>query len=317
MSEENLTILGKSIAKGQSSYLKLEIAKLHTRNSIHIPIIVERSKKDGPVLLLMAGIHGDEINGVAIIRKIIKDKLNRPKSGTVICIPVINVFGYLNMTREFPDGKDLNRVFPGSASGSLASQFAYQFRKEIAPHVDYILDFHTGGAERENFPQVRCMLQDKATMRLAKIFDIPFIVHSNFIHKTVRETVSKMGKTILLFEGGKSKNLDEDVIQYGLDGAKNLMSFLGLQDGPLSQKNKTIIIKKSKWLRAPVSGMLHLRIANGTFVKKGTLLAIITDFYGDFEKKVKALADCHIFCINTAPIVNKGDALFNVSTETA
>lgn len=315
MSNDDFFILGRNIKKGEKAILELEVAKLHDRNSIKITIIVERAKIDGPTILLMGGVHGDETNGVAIVRDIIRKKYNKPKRGTIICIPVFNVFGYLNQSREFPDGRDLNRMFPGSANGSLASQFAHQFTKEIAPVVDYVLDFHTGGAERENFTNVRCVLQEEKAFELAKVFDVPFIVHSNYIPKTIRETIHKMGKTILLFEGGKSKNLDNSVINYGVEGANNVLKHLGFRDGELKLKNRSVVIEKAKWLRAPFSGMLRLHIKNGSWVTKKTVLASITDPFGEFEKKVVAPFDCFIFGVNTAPIVNKGDALFHVSVE--
>ena len=135
MSKQDFTILGKNVLPGKTVILEIEVAKLHTRNTMNIPVIVSRGKKPGPTILLLGGVHGDEVNGVAIVRKLIKLKLNRPVAGTIICIPVFNVFGFLNLSREFPDGRDLNRMFPGSASGSLASQFAYKFTKEIAPLV--------------------------------------------------------------------------------------------------------------------------------------------------------------------------------------
>jgi predicted deacylase len=316
MSKENFLILGENIKKGEKAILELEVAKLHTRNSIKITIIVERAKISGPTILLVGGVHGDETNGVAIVRDIIRKKYNKPKKGTIICIPVFNVFGYLNQTREFPDGRDLNRMFPGSENGSLASQFAYQFTKEIAPLVDYVLDFHTGGSDRENFPNVRCVLEEEKAFELAKVFNVPFIVHSNYIAKSIRESIHKMGKTILLFEGGKSKNLNESVINYGVEGAHNVLKHLGFRDGELNLKNNSVIIEKAKWLRAPFSGMLRLHVKNGSWVTKKTKLASITDPYGEFENKVVAPFDCFIFGLNTAPIVNKGDALFHVSIKT-
>lgn len=222
----------------------MDVAKLHTRNSIKIPVIVERAKLDGPTLLLMGGVHGDEVNGVAIVRDLIQKKYNKPVRGTIICIPVFNVFGYLNLSRDFPDGRDLNRMFPGSSNGSLASQFASKFTKEIAPLVDYVLDFHTGGAERENFPNVRCVLHQEKAFELAKIFGAPFIVHSDYITKSIRDTINKLGKTILLFEGGKSKNLDEAVISCGVNGAINVMKHLGFLEGEITPNGNTVIIKK-------------------------------------------------------------------------
>lgn len=316
MSDQKFLILGREIKKRASAILEMEVAKLHTRNSLKIPVIVQRAKLDGPVLLLMGGVHGDEMNGVAIIRDIIRKKYNKPKKGTIICIPVFNVFGYLNQQREFPDGRDLNRMFPGSAKGSLASQFAYKFSKEIAPLVDYVLDFHTGGAGRENFSNVRCVLQEEKTLELAKVFGAPFIVNSKYIHKSIRESMNKMGKTMLLFEGGKSLELDQSVINCGVEGALNVMKFLKMQEGEIKVEKDPVIVQKSKWIRAPYSGIFESLVKNGCRVEHKTIIARISDPYGEFEKKVMAPFDCCIFGLNTAPIVYKGDAIFHVSIET-
>jgi len=316
MSKDNLTLLGRQIKLGESVCLEFDVAKLHTRNSIKVPIYIERSEKDGPVLLLLGGVHGDEINGVEIVRRIIRRKINKPSCGTVICIPVFNIFGFLHLSRKFPDGRDLNRVFPGSSKGSLASQFAHEFRKEIAPHIDYVIDFHSGGADRVNVAQTRCLLEDERTLELAKVFGAPFIVQSKYIAKSLREAFHKLGKTALLFEGGKSMLYDEEAIEYGVQGTKNVMRFLKMKRWKQTSSRKSIIIKKSKWLRASHSGMFHVRVKNGIWVTKKTVLGIITDPFGSFERKIYALNDCHIFCINISPIVNRGDALFHVSVET-
>ena len=313
MSEKSLHILNHDIKPGKHVVLELEIARLHTRNSLRIPIIVRRARAEGPVLLLMAGVHGDEINGVAIVRDLILGKHNYPERGTVICIPVLNVFGYLNRSREFPDGRDLNRVFPGSEKGSLASQFAHRFLKEIAPHTDIIIDFHTGGADRENHPLLRCQFDDADVMELAKVFNPPFIVHSKYIPKSLRESCRKLGKTMLLFEGGKSGHLDQEVIQCGKKGALNIMKHLGMISGALEKRHESVLIKKSKWLRSPHSGMLQLQLKNGSRFRKGDLLGQITDPYGAFVRKLHAPFDCWIFGANTSPIIHKGDALFHVS----
>lgn len=315
MSKEKFVLLGEEIEKGKSAHLKLEVAKLHTRHRIHIPIFVERAKKDGPVLLLMGGIHGDEVNGVGILREIIKQKLHKPKIGTTICIPVLNVFGYLSQTREFPDGRDLNRVFPGSAKGSLASQFAYQFSQEIVPLIDYAIDFHAGGGERDNFPQIRCEFGNEETEKIAEVFGAPIILASKSIVKSARDTMKKAGKISILFEGGKSRNLDKNVIESGVRGALNVMKYLGMQKGEIEKTNETVVITKSKWVRAPFSGMFHLLAENGTWVPKKTLLGIISDPYGEFERKVLAPTDCFIICVNKTAIVNRGDALFHIGTE--
>ncbi len=316
MSNNTFSILGKEIKKGGRAVLEMDVAKLHTRNSLRIPVIIERAKINGPVLLLLGGVHGDESNGVAIVRDIIRRKYNVPKRGTVICIPVFNVFGYLNQSREFPDGRDLNRMFPGSSTGSLASQFAHKFTTEIAPLVDYVLDFHTGGAERNNFPNVRCVLKEEKSFELAQVFGAPYIVNSEYIPKSIRATIHSLGKTILLFEGGKSMELDQSVISYGAEGALNVMKHLGMQNGAINIKTEAIIVQQSKWIRAPYSGIFESFIENGSKVEHKTIIGRISDPFGEFERKVKAPFDCYVYGMNTAPIVNKGDAIFHVSTET-
>jgi predicted deacylase len=313
MHKDKLTLLGTEIKRGDSVCLEFDVAKLHTRNSIKVPIFVERAKKDGPVLLLLGGVHGDEINGVEIVRRIIRNKINQPFRGTIIAIPVFNIFGFLHLSRKFPDGRDLNRVFPGSAKGSLASQFAHEFRKEIVPHIDYVMDFHSGGGHRVNMAQTRCMLNDEKTFELAKAFGAPFIIQSKCIAKSIRKTFFDLGKPSLLFEGGKSMLYDEEAIQHGVKGAENVMQFLKMKKEKFVPEKESIIIKKSKWLRASHSGMFHIHIKNGAWVTKKTVLGIITDPFGEFEKKVYAPFDCYVFCMNIAPIVNRGDALFHVS----
>jgi predicted deacylase len=315
MSTKKFSILGREIKKGESASIELEVAKQHTRNSITISIIVERAELDGPTLLLMGGVHGDETNGVAIVRDIIRNEYNIPKRGTIICIPILNVFGYLNLSREFPDGRDLNRMFPGSKNGSLASQFAYKFTSEIAPLVDYVIDYHTGGAERENFPNVRCVVNNEKEFQLAKVFGAPFIVNSDYLQHSIRSTITKMEKTMLLFEGGKSNSLDRNVIDCGVEGALNVMKFLKMRNGRISKKYKPVVIAKSKWIRSPHSGMFQFYVKNGTFVKKKEIIGKILDPYGEFEKRILAPFDCYLYAINMAPLVHRGDALFHVSVE--
>tara|TARA_R110001632_G_scaffold116951_2_gene228763 strand:- start:9015 stop:9965 length:951 start_codon:yes stop_codon:yes gene_type:complete len=315
MSSNPFILLGKEIPQGKRTVLDLEVAKLHTRTTVKVPVIIERSKNPGPVVLLLAGIHGDETNGVGIIREIIDLKINKPLNGTIICIPVFNIFGYLIHTREFPDGRDLNRMFPGSPNGSLASQFAYQFTKEIAPFVDYVIDFHTGGGKRDNIAQIRCNKDDVKALELAKIFNPPMIVFSSNIVKSLRDTLHKMGKTILLFEGGKSNDLNPEILNEGVNGTKNILIHLGLIQGEISVRKEPIYVNKAKWLRASYSGMFKIMAKNGSFVKKKEVLGVIQDPFGDFKKIIYAPHNGHVFCINKTPIVNKGDALFHLSIE--
>lgn len=311
--QQNIHILGEDIALGKSALLSMDIAKLHTRTRIEVPVIVERAKTDGPVLLVTGGIHGDEINGVEVVRQFIAKKYNKPQIGTVICIPVVNVFGFLNLERQFPDGRDLNRMFPGNQRGSLAGQFAYHLMKEIVPLVDYCLDFHTGGADRFNAPQIRINAGDEETLKLARVFNAPFILLSKNREKSFRDSAIKLGKKVLLYEGGKSLSIDEGVTTCGVTGILNVMAFLGMRAPLATNQTSSVIIEKSKWVRASCSGMFRTHAKLGKFYQKGEVLGSISDPFGQFERKVKAPKAGFVFCINETPIVNKGDAVFHLT----
>ena len=311
---KKMFILGKEILPGKGAQLNLDVAKLHTTTPILVPVIVERAKVDGPTVLLMAGLHGDEINGIEIIRRIIRKGFHKPQVGTIICLPVFNIFGFLNIKRELPDGRDLNRSFPGSESGSLASQFAYHFMKEIAPHVDYVVDFHTGSAQRNNYPQIRCVFDDSDSMDLARVFNPPFILNSSHISKTIRESIFKLGKHMLLFEGGKTNNIEELVVEEGINGVKRMMSHLGMRSFKIdiSKDRSPVLLTESKWMRSPNSGMFQSLVKNGSRVEKNEVIGMVTDPYGKIERKVKASMSGYIICLNESPVVYKGDAIFHI-----
>ena len=321
MPNKKNVLLGQTILPGKGMLLNLDIAKLHTGTKIEVPIIVQRGKNPGPVLLITGGIHGNEINGVEIIRKLISKKYNRPDYGTVICIPVVNIFGFLNQSRQFPDGRDLNRVFPGSPRGSLASRFAYHLMKEIAPKVDYCIDYHTGAESRFNAPQTRINKDDEQCMELAKVFGAQFVVLAKTREKSFREALAKMGKKVLLFEGGKSLDINNQITKMGIAGALRVMDHLGMRNftGELklmdARSPRPVTIESSQWIRAKYSGMFHPSISLGSKVSKGDLLGNISDPFGNFERRVNALNDGHIICINQSPIVNQGDAIFHVAQD--
>lgn len=313
-----LHLLDQQILPGQHKRLNLHTAKLFTTSAVDVPVIIERSKKPGPVVLITAGIHGDELNGVEIVRQFLARKMNKPLRGTTICIPVMNVFGFLNMEREFPDGRDLNRIFPGTRKGPLASRFAYQLTNEILPVVNYALDFHTGGAKRFNAAQIRIAEEQEDLVELAKAFNAPFTVYSSNIKKSYRWTCKKHNISILLYEGGKSADNDPNITKYGLDGLRRVLKHLGMlkaEFDPLKADKPSVFIKKTKWLRAKYSGLLHLRVDIGQWVDKGEILAVITDPYGSFKHVMKARNSGYIINVNQSPMVYQGDALFHISTD--
>ncbi|HCE54092.1 MAG: succinylglutamate desuccinylase/aspartoacylase family protein [Lutibacter sp.] len=313
-------ILYQKVGYGETVQIKMDIARLNTHSKIEVPIIVSRGHSDGPCLLLIAGIHGDETNGVEIVRQIIASSLNKPQKGTVICIPLLNVFGFLNQNREFPDGRDLNRVFPGSNKGSLASRFAYHLMSKVIPKVDYCIDYHTGAAQRFNYSQLRIDANDEEILNLAKVFGTPFIVYSKSREKTFRKSMVDLGKKVLLFEGGKSLSLDKNVTKAGIQGAINIMHHLGMRDfsSKISKPNlepAPIIIRNSRWIRATYSGMYRSYISVGQKVEKGVKLGSISDPFGDFEKIFKNKQEGYILNSNHSPIVIQGDALLYIGFE--
>ena len=317
MSKE-ITILGEKILPGKSYQLNIDIARLHTRTKIEVPVIVSRAKKEGPCVLISAGIHGNEVNGVEIVRQLIASKYNIPDAGMIICVPVLNVFGFIIKTREFPDGRDLNRVFPGTKSGTLASKFAHVFMTELVSFADYCIDYHTGGSERFNYSQIRVAGDDPETVRLAEVFGAKFIKFSSIREKSYRDSATKLGKKALLFEGGKSLDLDRHVTKVGITGALNVLDYIGVKKfpadfEPFKELAKQITFSKSTWIRANYSGMYRSIIRNGSSINKGEVIGTITDPYGSFERKVKASASGYIICLNHSPIVTQGDAVAHIA----
>lgn len=313
-----LTLLGQEILPGKSATINFNLAKLYTTSSVEIPVIVERAKKPGPVVLITSGIHGDEINGVEIVRQIIAKKINKPKKGTIICIPVLNIFGFLDMKRAFPDGRDLNRVFPGNPRGSLASRFAYQFVKKILPVAEYCLDFHTGGASRFNAAQIRISPDNKEAAVFAEIFNAPFTLYSKTIPKSYRATCSRLGIPILLYEGGKSKVSDKEIARIGVDGAIRFLDHLGMIKASIEVpkiKMPSVLVESTRWMRAKYSGLMHVKVICGQHIEKGQHIATITDPYGKFKYPVNAPHNGYIINVNEASLVYQGDAIFNISTD--
>lgn len=313
-----LTILDTKIYPGESKEIDFDVANLHTSSPVNVPIIIERAKKPGPIVLFTAGIHGDEVNGVEIVRQLIANGINKPKIGTIICIPVINVFGFLNLKREFPDGRDLNRVFPGTIDGSLAGRVAHKLMHDIVPCVDCIIDFHTGGSGRFNAPQIRISKENRYLNEYAKAFAAPFVLYSKNLNKSFRNSCYKLGKAMLLFEGGKSFHIDESITNHGVNGSMRVLKHLGMLNANskvANPKKDTVFINESRWQRASISGMFRATITIGSHVKKSDVLGYITDPYGKINIAVKAPNAGYIINVNESPIVYQGDALFHISTK--
>lgn len=307
-----IEIGGQKIYPGESKQVVVNIARLPSRTVIDTLIHVFRSEKEGPVLLLSAGLHGDEINGIESLRRMIVKKQLMPDIGTVICIPIINIYGFLNFSRELPDGKDINRSFPGSENGSLASRVAHFIVQDILPLIDYGIDYHTGGAAKSNYPQVRCITQDEENLNLAKAFAAPIILNSNYRSGSLRKEAAKNGKRIIVYEGGESLRFDENAIEQAIKGTKRVMHYLNMVSKSPNKECSPTLVEKSSWVRAKYAGMFRSNIMPGDTVKKNQIIGSITDPYGDFEHKKKAPFNGIVIGKNNNPIVHAGDALFHL-----
>ncbi len=308
-----MIIAGNEIEPGEQTTLHVNIARLPSHTNINMVIHVNRSEEPGPVVLLSGGLHGDEINGIEIIRRVIDENLNIPKIGTIISLPIINMYGFINFSRFVPDGKDVNRSFPGSKTGSLASRIAHFLTNSILPVIDYGFDFHTGGDNRANYPQVRCNFKDETARALAMATNAPFIMDSPLIPKSLRNTAYKMNKSILVFEGGEAMRLNDLVVEEGVKCVRNFLGQLGMTDYQPPEKSG-IVLKESSWVRAKQSGIFHSHVELGQIIEKQEVIGRIMDPFGDFQKSIKSPSNGYIIGLNNTPIVHQGDALFHVGS---
>ena len=310
---EVVEIRGNKIGLGENKLIKIPVDRLPTGTLIEIPVYIFNGKKPGPTILLQGGLHGDEVNSIELIRRMLIDKNYKINRGCVIVVPLLNVFGFLNLSRDM-HGKDVNRSFPGSKKGSLASRFAHYLMKELVINVDFAIDYHTGGEQRNNYPQIRYTENDKNAFALAELFEAPFQFTSKLIDKSFRNECFKHNIPVLVFEGGESLRLDELSIKEGINGTLRILHHFNMinKNVKVEKQSENIKIVKRRWIRAGVSGLFSLNIKNGKKINKGDVLGYIMDTYGETSFEVKAPKDGYIIAVNNFPIVNMGDALFHI-----
>lgn len=307
--------LGNSIIPpGTRMVVDIPFGKLYTHTELNIGAHVIHGKKAGPVLLITAALHGDEINGVEICRRLLReDKLNQLK-GTLIVVPIVNTYGFVQQSRYLPDRRDLNRSFPGSEKGSLGSRMAYQFMERILKKSTHVIDLHTGAIHRSNFPQVRATSKDKVSLKMAESFNAPIIIKAASRDGTMRGTANALGIPIILYEAGEALRFDEHSIKIGVRGILNVMHSLGmLNPSKREQKTKSLFSKKSSWVRAEHDGIARYYLGLGQTVSEGDVLAHIYSPYSDFEVTVKAPFSGIIIGRTNLPLVNEGEALFHIA----
>ncbi len=303
------------IPLGTTKELKLPVGKIASGQMIYVRTKIFRSPKPGPVILLMGGLHGDEINGVEIVRQFSTSEIPTSISkGTIITIPCLNTYGFINFSRDTPDGKDVNRSFPGHTQGSLSARIARVITKKILPIIDFGIDFHTGGASRYNYPQIRYSKNDVIAQKLAIAFAAPYTIEKNIIPKSFRSAAKKLDIPIIVFEGGESLRYDDFSIQIAFDGIKRILKEHGmLKTAPKSKIQQYFV--KTTWIRASKAGLFQWKKKSGDYIHIGELIGVISDPYGNESYDVISKLDGYLIGHNNASVVNMGDPLFHVGLD--
>jgi uncharacterized protein len=305
---------GVTIKPGERATVELPMARLYTSNEMTLPVHVIHGRRQGPVLFVSAAVHGDEINGVEIIRRLLASKAIKDLRGTLLAIPVANPFGFIQRARYLPDRRDLNRSFPGSLKGSLAGRIAHLFMTEIASRCDFGIDLHTGSNFRSNLPQIRACLDDPKTIGLASAFGAPIVVPSELREGSLREAVAALGKPVLVFEGGEALYFNESVIRTGLQGIIRLMRHTGLLPASKRAKHReSIITDKTSWVRAGMSGIFSRKVQLGDLVKRRALLGTLSDPLGDEREDIVSPYTGVVIGQLNIPLAHEGDALIHLA----
>ncbi len=303
------------VLPGETKKIDLPAVALYTDTSMSIPVFVKRGKRAGPTLFVSAAIHGDELNGIEIISRLINSKSIKTMKGTLIAVPFVNGYGVLNQSRYLPDRRDLNRSFPGTKRGSMASRISYLFLNEIVAKCDYGIDLHTGAIHRTNLPQIRANLDDETTLEMAKAFGVPVLVNSNLRDGSLRQAADELGVKVLLYEAGEALRFDELSIRAGVKGILNVMRHLGML--MKSRKKRTLVepfvARQTGWIRASDSGFVHHQKQLGDYVEKGDILATIKDPYGIVLDYVKANAKGIVIGKQNIPLAQEGEAMYHLA----
>jgi len=307
------------VAPGELQMINLPLPALYSQSPVSMPVTVVNGRRAGPVLFVSGGIHGDEINGVEIIRRLLNVEQIRQLKGALIAVPVVNVYGFVGQSRFLPDGRDLNRSFPGSEKGSMAARLAETFMNEIVSKCTHGIDLHTAPVGFDNFPQIRARVSDsKETERLACAFGSAVILNAELHDGSLRHAASDRNIPVMVYEAGEALRFDEVAIRAGVEGILNVMRHLEMLPGtkPTTPPSQPLIAKSSQWVRASQSGVLRAIATLGSRVEKGELIGRIADPFGMCEEQVLATSAGIIIGKTNLPLVYEGEALFHIASFT-
>jgi predicted deacylase len=311
----SVTVGGETVPAGRRRQIEIPVARLPTGTWVSLPVQVVNGRLEGPRLWVSAAIHGDELNGVEIVRQVLQALDPRKLRGTVIAVPIVNVFGFLNQSRYLPDRRDLNRCFPGSPRGSTASRLAHLFMQEVVAQCEVGVDLHTASLDRRNLPQIRADLEDPETRRYADAFGAPIMLHSRLRDGSLREAAARQGVPTLVYEGGAARRFDRDAIATGFRGVLRLMACLDMwETADEADRDGSVVATGSRWVRAGRSGLLQLSVGLGDWVQRGQALGAISNTFGDQRLTVRAPKDGLVIGMQQNPQVNRGDAVLHLAT---
>jgi len=312
-----IDIGGQPFRVGEKGVVELPIGSLIDYQPVTMIVHVLRGENPGPRLLLTAGIHGDELIGAEILRRLLKSKNLRKLSGTLIVVPVVCMPAFLSRTRYLPDRRDLNRQFPGSCDGSLGGRLAATFADEVVSKCSHAIDFHAGALGRPNLPQIRVSPNDKGGLELARAFHPPVIIETGLRDGSLRKLFSTRKIPSLLYEAGEALRLDSSPVRYGLRGVFSVLRHLGMlppYQGKSTRKSRTVIATGTTWVRAPQGGLFTSLIGLGKAVSPGTKLGLVGDPFGRHETPVISNLEGIVIGINRMATADEGDALVHVAT---
>lgn len=301
------------VAAGERRLVSLPMSALANRTPMALPVSVCHAEEDGPTLFVSGAVHGDELTGVAICRKLLAARSIGLKRGTLLVVPIVNAFGFIGHSRYLPDRRDLNRSFPGAARGSLAAQLAHLFLKEIVGRSDCGIDLHSAAIHRSNLPQIRVDSHQERAFEIAQAFGAPIIVHSGLREGSLRQAAQAMDVPVIVYEGGEGLRVDDLSVSVGLEGVLRVMAHLGMTDRRNPRRPPPELAIGSKWVRADGSGLFRPFRDIGDHVAEGEKIGTVADPYGESETELKASIGGIIIGRANIPAINQGDALFHIA----
>ena len=307
---------GTLIPPGERRSIDLPLATLSTHTAVTLPMQVWHGRRAGPALFVCAAIHGDEILGLEIIRRLLRSQSLRHLRGTVVTIPIVNVFGFIARSRYLPDRRDLNRCFPGRAAGSLGSRVAHQFLSEVVARCTHGIDLHTGAVHRANFPQIRVNLDHAAAAVMARDFAAPVTVNASLRDGSLRQAAHALGIAVIVYEAGEALRFDELAIRLGMRGVLGVLrglGMLGATEKARRMEAEPLIARSTSWVRAPVSGVFRPQVELGEWVVGDSVLGHVAGPFGDSEVAVRAPVNGIVIGRNHLPLVHEGNALYHIA----